>query len=295
MAARKSKKAEAKAKPEAAQAEAKAEEKIEEVAVMPEKEVEAETEAEIEAVPEIELEAKAEPILEVGGVEAVEIPEVVPLQPRDVGSWRPRTALGKDVASGAVKDIDEVLKSGRKIMEPQVVDFLMPGLRSELIQIGGRKGKGGGKERIPVKITATMHRSGRRFTYNAFAIVGDEAGLIGVGRGSAIETRNAINKAVDRAKMNIVRIKRGCGSWECGCGGDHSIPYKTTGKAGSVSVVLMPAPKGLGLAADDESKKILKMAGIRDIWMKTYGNTAMRINLVNAVFDALKKLYAYER
>ena len=140
-----------------------------------------------------------------------------------------------------------------------------------------------------------MHRSGRRFTYNAFAIVGDEAGLIGVGRGSAIETRNAINKAVDRAKMNIVRIKRGCGSWECGCGGDHSIPYKTTGKAGSVSVVLMPAPKGLGLAADDESKKILKMAGIRDIWMKTYGNTAMRINLVNAVFDALKKLYAYER
>jgi len=295
MAARKSKKAEAKAKPETAQAEAKAEEKIEEVAVMPEKEVEAETEAEIEAVPEIELEAKAEPILEVAGVEAVEIPEVVPLQPRDVGSWRPRTALGKDVASGAVKDIDEVLKSGRKIMESQVVDFLMSGLKSELIQIGGRKGKGGGKERIPVKITATMHRSGRRFTYNAFAIVGDEAGLIGVGRGSAIETRNAINKAVDRAKMNIVRIKRGCGSWECGCGGDHSIPYKTTGKAGSVSVVLMPAPKGLGLAADDESKKILKMAGIRDIWMKTYGNTAMRINLVNAVFDALKKLYAYER
>jgi len=295
MAARKIKKAEAKAKPETAQAEAKAEEKIEEVAVMPEKEVEAETEAEIEAVPEIELEAKAEPVLEVAGVEAVEIPEVVPLQPRDVGSWRPRTALGKDVASGAVKDIDEVLKSGRKIMEPQVVDFLMLGLKSELIQIGGRKGKGGGKERIPVKITATMHRSGRRFTYNAFAIVGDEAGLIGVGRGSAIETRNAINKAVDRAKMNITRIKRGCGSWECGCGGDHSIPYKTTGKAGSVSVVLMPAPKGLGLAADDESKKILKMAGIRDIWMKTYGNTAMRINLVNAVFDALKKLYAYER
>jgi len=291
MAARKSKKAEAKAKPEAAQTEAKAEEKIEEVAVMPEKEVE----AEIEAVPEIELEAKAESILEVAGVEAVEIPKVVPLQPRDVGSWRPRTALGKDVASGAVKDIDEVLKSGRKIMEPQVVDFLVPGLKSELIQIGGRKGKGGGKERIPVKITATMHRSGRRFTYNAFAIVGDEAGLIGVGRGSAVETRNAINKAVDRAKTNIVRIKRGCGSWECGCGGDHSIPYKTIGKAGSVSVVLMPAPKGLGLAADDESKKILKMAGIRDIWMKTYGNTAMRINLVNAVFDALKKLYAYER
>ena len=274
MAARKSKKAEV---------------KTEELVVVPMPEAEADV-AELES--EIVNETKPEPVV---AAEAIELAPVQALQPRDVGSWRPRTALGKDVASGSVKDIDEVLAEGRKILEPQVVDFLVPGLKSELIQIGGRKGKGGGKERIPVKITATMHRSGRRFTYNAFAIVGDEAGLIGVGRGSAIETRNAINKAVDRAKMNITRIKRGCGSWECGCGGDHSIPYKTTGKAGSVSVVLMPAPKGLGLAADDESKKILKMAGIRDIWMKTYGNTAMRINLVNAVFDALKKLYAYER
>jgi small subunit ribosomal protein S5 len=285
MAARKSKKAE-----EAAPAqEAKAEAKTEELVVVPMPEAEADV-AELES--EIVNETKPEPVVV---AEAIELAPVQALQPRDVGSWRPRTALGKDVASGSVKDIDEVLAEGRKILEPQVVDFLVPGLKSELIQIGGRKGKGGGKERISVKITATMHRSGRRFTYNAFAIVGNEAGLIGVGRGSAIETRNAINKAVDRAKTNIIRIKRGCGSWECGCGGDHSIPYKTAGKAGSVSVVLMPAPKGLGLAADDESKKILKMAGVKDVWMKTYGNTAMRINLVNAVFDALKKLYAYDR
>lgn len=285
MAARKSKKAE-----EAAPAqEAKAEAKTEELVVVPMPEAEADV---VELESEIANETKPEPVV---AAEAIELAPVQALQPRDVGSWRPMTALGKDVASGSVKDIDEVLTEGRKILEPQVVDFLVPGLKSELIQIGGRKGKGGGKERISVKITATMHRSGRRFTYNAFAIVGNEAGLIGVGRGSAIETRNAINKAVDRAKTNIIRIKRGCGSWECGCGGDHSIPYKTAGKAGSVSVVLMPAPKGLGLAADDESKKILKMAGVKDVWMKTYGNTAMRINLVSAVFDALKKLYAYDR
>jgi len=284
MAARKSKKAEAEAAPEA-----KAEVKTEEIAVMPTPEAEADV---VELESEVVGETAPEPVL---AAEAIEIVPVPVLQPRDVGYWKPRTALGRDVASGSVKNIDEVLSEGRKILEPQVVDFLVPGLKSELIQIGGRKGKGGGKERIPVKITATMHRSGRRFTYNAFAIIGDEAGLIGVGRGSAVETRNAINKAVDRAKMAITRIKRGCGSWECGCGGDHSIPYKITGKAGSVSVVLMPAPKGLGLAADDESKKILKMAGVKDIWMKTYGNTAMRINLVNAVFDALKKLYAFER
>jgi len=284
MAARKSKGAEETKATEAAHIASEA--KAEEVAVMPENETQPGAEAEIEPAAEVEA-------VEVEAVK-VETPAEL-LQPRDVGSWKPRTALGKEVASGAAKSIDDVLKAGRKMMEPQIVDFLVPELKSELIQIGGRKGKGGGKERIPVKITATMHRSGRRFTYNALAIVGDEAGLVGVGRGSAIETRSAINKAIDRAKVNIIRIKRGCGSWECGCGGDHSIPYKAAGKSGSVSVVLMPAPKGLGLAADDESKKILKMAGIRDVWMKTYGNTGMRINLVNAVFDALKKLYVYER
>lgn len=286
MAAKKSKKAvEAETQPAV---ESKHEE-VPDVAVIPIPEAEADV---VELESEVVGETKPEPVVATEVIEPVQVPAV---QPRDVGSWKPKTGLGKDVASGSVRNIDDVLKEGKKVMEPQIVDFLVPGLKSELIQIGGRKGKGGGKERIPVKITATMHRSGRRFTYNAFAIVGDEAGLIGVGRGSAIETRNAINKAVDRAKMGIIRIKRGCGSWECGCGGDHSIPYKTTGKSGSVSVVLMPAPKGLGLAADDESKKILKMAGIRDVWMKTYGNTGMRINLVNAVFDALKKLYAYER
>jgi small subunit ribosomal protein S5 len=140
-----------------------------------------------------------------------------------------------------------------------------------------------------------MHRSGRRFKYNAFAVVGDENGLVGIGKGYSKETRASIEKAVSKAKMNIMRVKRGCGSWECGCGGDHSIPHKTEGKAGSVRIVLMPAPKGLGLVADDESKKVLKLAGIKDVWVKTYGNTSMRINLISALIDALKGLYKYDR
>ena len=161
--------------------------------------------------------------------------------------------------------------------------------------IGGRKGKGGGIQRIAVRITATMHRSGRKFKSNSFAVVGDEEGLIGLGKASALESRDAIKKAINKAKLNVIRIKRGCGSWECGCGGDHSIPYRVEGKSGSVRVVLMPAPRGLGLAADDESKKVLRLAGIKDVWMKTYGNTGMRINLITALFKALKNLYIYDR
>ena len=161
--------------------------------------------------------------------------------------------------------------------------------------VGGRAGKGGGKQRIPIKITAKMRRSGRRFTTNAFIVVGNENGIVGVGRGSAIEARDSIEKAIRRAKLRIIKAKRGCGSWECGCGEEHSIPFKVKGKSGSVRVILMPAPKGVGLVTDNESKKIFRLAGIKDIWIKTFGNTSARMNLISAIFDALKKLYVYEK
>ena len=93
----------------------------------------------------------------------------------------------------------------------------------------------------------------------------------------------------------MIRIKRGCGSGECGCGTEHSVPYKISGKSGSVRVDLIPAPRGVGLVAENEAKKILKLAGVRDVWVKTFGNTGMRINLITALYSALKKLYTYER
>jgi small subunit ribosomal protein S5 len=217
-------------------------------------------------------------------------PEVKPAK-----EWVPKTSLGKEVAEGKIKSLDEIFESGRRILEPEIVDKLVPNLKSELILIGGRAGKGGGIERIPIRITATMHKSGRRFRASAFAVVGNEDGIVGIGKGSSVEPRDAVEKAIKKAKLNIIKIKRGCGSWECGCKEEHSIPYKVEGKCGSVRVILLPAPNGVGLVASDEAKKILRLAGIKDVWMKTFGNTKMRINLITAIFNALKKLYIYER
>ncbi len=92
---------------------------------------------------------------------------------REFMGWKPKTKMGRDVLEGKIKSIDEILNSGKRIMESEIVDMLVPDLKSELILIGGRSGKGGGIKRIPVKITATMHRSGRRFKMNAFVAVGD--------------------------------------------------------------------------------------------------------------------------
>ena len=99
-----------------------------------------------------------------------------------------------------------------------------------------------------------------------------------------------MRKAVDNAKYNIIKVRRGCGDWGCVCGREHTVPFKVTGKTSSVSVTLMPAPAGVGLVVGDVGKTILKLAGIHDVWSQTFGQTQTTVNFANAVFGALKEL-----
>lgn len=207
----------------------------------------------------------------------------------DLNSWLPKTELGKAVMNGQITSMDEVFKSGKKIKEPEIVEKLL-NLQTDIIFIGGSPGKGGGIRRTPTRRTARMHRSGRRYKISAVVAVGNGDGYFGLGKSEAIENRDAINKATENAKLNIIPVKRGCGSWQCGCGESHSIPFSVTGKSGSVKVVLLPSPKGVGLAVGDEAKKIMKLAGIKDLWAKSFGRTKTRVNYSLALFDAFKKL-----
>jgi len=206
--------------------------------------------------------------------------------------WTPRTLLGKDVLAGKITDIESLFKEGIKITEPQIVDVLLPDIKNEVILIGGSSGKGGGKRRTPSKRTTRMHKSGRRFRLSAMVVVGNGNGYVGLGtaRGPPGRHREVIAKALAKAKLNLIPIRRGCGSWECGCGTPHSIPFEVKGKCGSVHVVLKPAPKGVGLVVMDEVKKVMRLAGIKDIWCKSRGQTSTRANMIKAIFDALRKM-----
>ena len=204
--------------------------------------------------------------------------------------WLPKTKLGNRVLKGEYATVDDVLMTGELILEAGIVDYLVPELKEEIIYIGGSPGKGGGSRRTATKRTARMHKSGRRFKLTALLVVGNGNGVIGIGKSSSREHRIALEKASEQAKINVIRVRRGCGSWECGCGGEHSIPFKAEGRYGSIHVRLMPAPKGVGIVANDTTKKILTLAGIKDIWVKTRGQTSTRQNLAFAVFDALKNL-----
>jgi small subunit ribosomal protein S5 len=223
-----------------------------------------------------------------------EIAEEIKIKEEKI-AWQPKTKLGKLVLEGKIKSLDEILENGYKIKEPEIVDYLEPNLKIELVLIGKGGTKGGAKKRIPVKRSAKVTASGRRIRYSVMVIVGNENGIVGIGRGKAKDGRSAYLKAIRNAKMNLIKVYRGCGSWECGCNEPHSIPWKTYGKSGSVRVILMPAPKGTGLVVDDESKKLFRLAGIKDVWSKTFGRTKQHMNLIQAMFDALRNIPKYKK
>jgi small subunit ribosomal protein S5 len=234
-------------------------------------------------VPEPEPEVKEE-----SPVQAV-IEKEAPSYDRGA-EWLPKTDLGKKVIKGEYETIEDLLRTGQLILEPQIVDYMVPDLKNEVIYIGGSPGKGGGIRRTATKRTVRMHKSGRRFKLSSVIVAGNERSVVGIGKASSREHKTAIEKALENSKLNLIIVKKGCGSWECGCGGDHSIPFQTEAKCGSVKVKLIPAPKGLGIVASDPLKKVLKLAGIQDIWVKASGNTHARANLVHAVFEALRNL-----
>jgi len=208
----------------------------------------------------------------------------------DLSAWKPKTELGMLVKEGKIKDIDEIFNDGKKILESNIVDMLIPTLSMELLMIGQAKGKFGGGKRRFWRQTQRKTAEGNVPAFACMAVVGDSNGHVGIGMGKARETLPAKGKAVREAKLSLIKVKRGCGSFDCSCSDLHSIPFKTEGKIGSAIMKLMPAPKGTGLAIDDECKKIMKAAGIKDIYSRTFGQTRTKVNLAFACFEALKKI-----
>jgi small subunit ribosomal protein S5 len=191
--------------------------------------------------------------------------------------WIPKTRLGTLVNEGKITSIEEVFLSGLKISEPEIVNSLLPDLQEEVID---------------VNLVQKQTDAGEKSRFKAIVAVGNRDGYIGLGGGKAKQVRMAIEKAAASARLNILPVKRGCGSWECGCGKTHSIPFQIEGKCGGVRVVLVPGPRGLGLAASQVAKVILGLAGIKDIWIRSYGSTRTVPSYAAAVFDALRKTYS---
>ncbi len=189
--------------------------------------------------------------------------------------WVPKTELGRRVAADEITSMAAALESGLPLREPQIVDKLLPGLHDEVLD---------------VNMVQRMTDSGRRFKFAVTVVVGNGDGFVGLGRAKGREVGPTIRRAIDRAKLEIVEIFRGCGSWECGCGRAHTLPFQVQGRAGSVVVTFRPAPRGVGLAVGDVAKPILRFAGITDAWGFTDGHTKTTVNYAQSAFQALVAL-----
>ncbi|PIN76415.1 30S ribosomal protein S5 [Candidatus Woesearchaeota archaeon CG10_big_fil_rev_8_21_14_0_10_36_11] len=210
--------------------------------------------------------------------------------PEPKAEWNPTTALGKMVKEGTITDINEIFDRSLPILESEIVDHLMPGLEEDLLLIGQAKGKFGGGQRRIFRQTQKKTCEGNKIHFMTCAVVGNRNGFIGVATGKSKETVPARDKAKRKARLSLMRIRRGCGSWETDMRDANSIPFSVEGKCGSVRITLMPAPQGKGLCIEKECAKILEMAGIKDIWSKTKGQTKTKLNLIKALLDALRKL-----
>ncbi len=136
---------------------------------------------------------------------------------------------------------------------------------------------------VSISRVAKVVKGGRTFRFSAVVVVGDENGHIGVGNGKSSEVPDAIKKAIQDAKKNLVTVPV-VGT---------TIPHEFVGKFGSAKVILKPAAVGTGLIAGGSVRPVLELAGYKDVRSKIIGTTNPR-NVVSATIQALTNMSTVE-
>src|SRR5256885_13269304 len=145
---------------------------------------------------------------------------------QEVG-WVPKTKLGKLVQVGEIVSMEEIFTQGMRIKEPEIVDTLLPNIQQEVLGIG---------------FVQKQTDAGERSRFRAIVAVGNGDGYIGVGEGKARQVRTAIDKGTIQAKLNVVPVRRGCGSWGSRCGRGPTGAVRGVREWGSGRGDVLPKP-----------------------------------------------------
>ena len=137
---------------------------------------------------------------------------------------------------------------------------------------------------VAINRVAKVVKGGRNFRFAALVVVGDENGHVGIGSGKAMEVPDAIRKAVEDAKKNLIKVPM-VGT---------TIPHEVIGHFGAGRIIIMPAQEGTGVIAGGAARDLLELAGLKDVRAKCLGTRNPR-NMVNATIEGLKSLKTAEQ
>lgn len=193
----------------------------------------------------------------------------------NIESWTPKTKVGEQVKNKQIMTIEQIFESGKPIKEVEIIDALLPNLETKVLEVAS---------------VQRMTKNNRKGKYRATVVVGDKNGHVGIGTSKDVEVKPAIDSAIKDAKMNMISISFGCGSWECSCNTNHSLPLTVRGKCGSAEIILKPAPRGVGIVAGEVAKQVLEVTGIKDVWSFSRGRTRDIYNMALATYTALKRI-----
>lgn len=137
---------------------------------------------------------------------------------------------------------------------------------------------------VSINRVVKVVKGGRNFRFSALVVVGDENGHVGIGTGKAQEVPNAIRKAIESAKKNLIKVPM-VGT---------TVPHEVLGRFGAGKVLIMPASEGTGVIAGGPVRAVLELAGVKDIRAKSIGSNNSR-NMVNATISGLQSLKTVEQ